>query len=128
LKNLKRVQFAFPQRNDEFHWVIWLVGILALYSFQCFNSAPGSPSGLQTPAPIACIPKAFFRDLARRKVNKLKLEVVVASVNRVELELTELNCMRNSAISMQDINSSLIVLLIYGTLYLQQSSLAPVWL
>ena len=35
---------------------------------------------------------------------------------------------RNSAVSMRDINSSLIVLLIYGTLYLQQSSLAPVWL
>jgi len=29
---------------------------------------------------------------------------------------------------MRDINSSLIVLLPYGTLYLQQSSLAPVWL
>jgi len=28
----------------------------------------------------------------------------------------------------RDINSSLLVLLIYGTLYLQQSSLAPVWL
>jgi len=35
---------------------------------------------------------------------------------------------RNSAVSMRDINSSLTVLLIYGTLYLQQSSLALVWL
>jgi len=31
-------------------------------------------------------------------------------------------------VSMRDIDSSLIVFLIYGTLYLQQSSLAPVWL
>ena len=37
----------------------------------------------------------------------------------LELQLT---------LSMRDINSSLILLLIYGTLYLQQSSLAPVWL
>jgi len=48
----------------------------------------------------------------------------------VDLEVTEWNCIRNSAVSMRDINSSLLVLLIglYGTLYLQQSSLAPVWL
>ena len=35
---------------------------------------------------------------------------------------------RNGAVSMRDIDSSLIILLICGTLYLQQSSLAPVWL
>jgi len=38
------------------------------------------------------------------------------------------NGSRNSAVSMWDINSSLIVLLIYGTLFLQQLSLAQVWL
>ena len=38
------------------------------------------------------------------------------------------NGSRNSAVSMWDINSSLIILLIYGTLCLQQLSLAQVWL
>jgi len=35
---------------------------------------------------------------------------------------------KDSAVSMQDINSSPTVLLTFGTLYLQQSFLAPVWL
>ena len=33
-----------------------------------------------------------------------------------------------NTVSIRDVNSTLIVLLIYGTLYPQQSSLAPVWL
>ena len=42
--------------------------------------------------------------------------------------VTEWNCIRNSAVSMRDINFSLTALLTFGTLYLQQSFLAPVWL
>ena len=54
--------------------------------------------------------------------------IKVILCRHLQLDVTEWNCIRNSAKSMRDINSSLIMLLIYGILYLQQSSLALVWL
>jgi len=57
-------------------------------------------------------------------LSKLITVILYYFTSHLELEVTEWNCIRNSVVSMWDINSSLIVLLIYGTLYLQQSFLA----
>ena len=55
----------------------------------------------------------------------VEINIVISYVftSHLELAVTEWNCIRNSAVPMRHINFSLIVLLIYGTIYLSSRPL-----